>query len=60
MRIAELTGNQQPMDNDGALFEGDIQRELAVQDNEIKELQRVIEEYTQSNENHKYQIAQMG
>ena len=49
MRISELTGNA-PMDNDAALFDGDIERELNVQDNEIKELQRVIEEYSQSNE----------
>jgi hypothetical protein len=32
------------------MFDGDIMRELNVQDNDIKELQRVIEEFTQSNE----------
>lgn len=49
LRISELTGNSSP-DNDAGLFDGDIQTELRTQDHDIKELQRVIEEFTNSNE----------
>lgn len=50
MRIQELTSGQTNIDSDGALFDGDIQRELRMQDLQIEELTRQIEEYQQSNE----------
>lgn len=50
MRVDELTGGRSTMDNEGALFDGDIQRELRMQDLQIEELTRQIEEYQQSNE----------
>ena len=60
MRINELTGNTSNMDNEGALFDGDIQLELRIQDREIEELTRQIEQYEQSNEMLRQQRAQMG
>lgn len=38
------------MDNEGSMFDGDIQRELMIQDRHIEELARQIEEFQQSNE----------
>lgn len=49
MKIAELSNG--PTDGgEGAMFDGDIQRELKMQDLQIEELSRQIEEYQQGNE----------
>ena len=50
LRISELTGNTQNMDNDGSMFDGDMQRDLMIQDRNIEELTRQIDQYEQSNE----------
>lgn len=61
MRIDELSSGQANLDGDGALFDGDIQRELMGANSTIQELTQQIEEYQQSNEMLRQQRgAQMG
>ena len=60
MRINELSNGAANYDDQAAMFDGDIDRELRMQDLQIEELARQVEEYQQSNEMLKQQKPQIG